>query len=205
MRLTAQYREMLSKIDTLINSNNLKFKYTQRRAVSSALFDVANEHGKALNLLFEDGLDSSGYALVRAHFETFVRASWLLNCAEENEVEKFAVKDKLVANDKRRLEFGTLLSEVECCLNWSGKLSLIKANAWKAMNSYTHGGMAQAEMRFNGSTIELKKNDKQVNECIKFSALLTVLGLCQIIDISYANGLDSDLEDLVEMANEWVF
>lgn len=205
MRLTLQYRKMLSAIDTMINSNDLSFGYTQRKAVSSALFDIANEHGKAINLLFESELDASGYALLRVHFETFVRAAWLLNCAEDNEVEKFATKDKLIANNKRKLEFGTLLSEVESHLDWYGKLSEVKNNAWKAMNSYTHGGLAQAAMRFDGATIKLQKDNATVNECIKFSALLTLLGLCQIIEIAETNGLDSDLETLFEMASEWVF
>ncbi len=73
------------------------------------------------------------------------------------------------------------------------------------MNSYTHGGLAQAAMRFDVATIELQKDNATVNECIKFSALLTLLGFCQIIEIAEANRLDSELETLFEMASEWVF
>jgi hypothetical protein len=205
MRLTSNYRKMLSEIDSLINSSDLKFDYSQRRAVSSALFDVANEHGKGINALFESDLDASGFALLRAHFETFVRATWILNCAEDREIEVFANKDKLVANDKRKLEFGTLLAEVESSLNWSVKLSKIKENSWKALNSYTHGGLFQAAKRFNGSTIELQKDDDTVNECIRFSALLTFLGFCQIIQIAEINELDNDLENLYSRVSEWLF
>lgn len=143
--------------------------------------------------------------MMRIQFETFVRACWLLNCATDSEIEKFTENDNLLADDKRNLEFGTILREVESKLDLGSTLTEIKKSSWKALNSYTHGGLHQADRRFNGLTIEQHHDPEQVDECVKFSAMLTFLGFCQMVDICENGQLDKETLELYESIKGWVF
>jgi hypothetical protein len=73
MSLLSEYRNMLAFIDPkvheLVTVNN------QRAAVAGALYDAANEHSKAICILFENQHVASAFALVRSLFETFVRGA----------------------------------------------------------------------------------------------------------------------------------
>jgi len=57
------------------------------------LFDISIDHAKSIIILCENGIFSSAYALARPMFECYVRASWLQNCATEEQISKIKEKD----------------------------------------------------------------------------------------------------------------
>ena len=143
--------------------------------------------------------------MMRIQFETFVRAAWLLHCATDKELETFTTKDKIVAEDKRQLYFGDMVSEIEKAIGLPTKLSEIKKYSWKALNSYTHGGQLQVSRRFDGTTIEAHHDPEQIDEIVKFSAMLTFLGFCEMVQLTENQDYDAITQELYDKISGWVF
>lgn len=178
---------------------------SQRSAVAGALYDVANEHAKGICTLFENHHYASGFALTRSLFETFMRAAWILHCATDMEFNTFATKDKIELENKERFTFGEMVKAVEVAKDWPDTLSGIKDDAWNALNSYAHGGQLQVTRRYDGVTIQPHHDPEQVEEIIRFSAMLTFLTFCEIAEISESEEMQGYTKDLYEQVGPWCF
>jgi hypothetical protein len=52
------------------------------------------------------------------------------------------------------------------------------------MHSYTHGGLNQVTRRIKSSTIEPVIDEKEIDELICFSELISFLSFCEMIEMS---------------------
>jgi len=187
------------KVDELVTASD------ERSAVAGALYDVANEHGKAICTLLEFPLYASAFALVRSLFETFIRGAWLLHCATDQEFETFKTKDKIELESKNKFPFGDMVKEVESKLDLPPTLSTIKNNSWKSLNSYTHGGLLQVTQRYDGRTVEPHHDLEQVDEVIGFSTLIVFIIFTEFSKISKRQEMDKHVEELYEQVSLWCF
>lgn len=203
MNLLANYRNMLAYIDP--KTDGLSMPSADRFAAAGALYDVAHEHAKGICTLLENHHFASAYALIRSLFETFVRSAWLLHCATDNEVNTFVTKDKIELDSKEKFTFGEMVKAVESAKDWPDTLSGIKCHAWKALNSYTHGGQFQVTRRYNGSTIEPHHDPEQINEIVRFSSMLAFLTFGEIIGMSNNREADKYAEELYLQISPWCF
>jgi hypothetical protein len=191
-RLLAQIDKELDGIQFISNDD--------RNRVSGALFDIVLDHAKAVIVLFESKIYPSAFALARPLFEGFVRASWLLNCATEDDIDRFIKKDKLSNS------FGKMLECVEKKKEWPETLTQAKKNVWNAMHSYTHGGLNQVSRRIKSSTIEPVVDEEEINELICFSELISFLSFTEIIEMSkVSNSKNEVLERMMESVVEGCF
>ena len=158
-----------------------------RNRVSGALFDIVLDHAKAIIVLFESKIYSSAFALARPLFEGFVRASWLLNCATDDDIDRFVKKDKF------RNSFGEMLECVEKKKEWPETLTQTKKNVWNAMHSYTHGGLNQVSRRIKSSTIEPVIDEEEIDELICFSELISFLSFCEMIEMSKVRNFKNEV------------
>jgi hypothetical protein len=204
MNLLPQFRDMLAFIDSKVDGLSMS-NTSDRNIVSGTLFDAANEHAKGICTLLEHHLYASAFALERTLFETFVRGAWLLHCATENEVNTFLHKDKIELDSKENFPFGDMITAIESTKKWPKTLSEIKSHAWNALNSYTHGGQHQVLTRYNGSTIGACHDPEQVDEVIRFSAMLTFLAFTAILDVSDTKEADKDAMKLLSQIRIWCF
>ena len=148
----------------------------RERRVLLAVFcyDVVIEHHVGVATLLSSRINGSAFALVRPIFETFVRGVWLRRCATDEQISQFV-------SDKLDLHFGQLLEEIEKLDAFrDGMLSGLKKNAWRAMNSYTHGGMQQAGRRTKGAYIEPDFPPEEIVEVIKLAGTFALLAFQQI-------------------------
>ena len=194
---------MLAFIDTKIDG--LSFEKSNRKVAAATLYDVANDHGKGICTLFENNHDVSAFSLMRVQFETLIRGAWLLHCATDLELNAFLVKDKIELESKERFYFGDMIEAVERAKDWSGKLSEIKSFSWSALNSYTHGGQYQVSRRFDGNTVEAHHDSGQLEETVRFSAMLSFLGFCEMIEITESKNNDKYTSELYTQINDWIF
>lgn len=105
------------------------------------------EHAVSAIVLFEQGLFSSGIALMRPQFESLVRGIWLLHASSDNWVDRLS--EPLTMESAKRANEGLGLAEMLKQLDAAPKapghivsqLKEYKEVAWKAMNSYAHGGL----------------------------------------------------------------
>lgn len=201
MELLPKYREMLTFIDARVDE--FASASCQRSIVAAALFDVASEHANAICTCFENKHYASGFALERVLFETFTRATWLLHCATDKEFDNFTTKDKIELESKEPFNFGDMLNDVELARDWPKTLSEIKNKAWKAFNSYTHGGQMQVTRRYDGNTIKPHYAPEQIDEAIRFSALIALLTFGEIADFSRSEQLNYSVEQLHNQIRDW--
>ena len=190
MGLLPKFKNMLAYIDQ--NVDGINTDYSERHLSAGTLFEVASCHAKGVCTLLEEHLYASAAALERILFESFIRASWFLHCASDEAVNIFLTKDKI------QHTFGELLTEVEGKLNWPGALSKIKSDIWKAMNSFTHGGYMQVVRHYDGSSIMPTYTPEEIDEMVKFSAMIAFLTYSQIIGMSNNREKDKTLEDLYD-------
>lgn len=114
-------------------------------AFQSALLSM--EHAMASMLLLQSEMEAPGMALLRPQFESLVRAFWLMYSASEAQVEKLAMP--LTEATARRGDDQPMLSEMlkrlegtpEAPAHLVVQLQAYKDITWKALNSFTHGGM----------------------------------------------------------------
>ena len=146
----------------------------RRVLLAVSCHDVVIEHHVGVATLLSSRINGSAFALVRPIFETFVRGVWLRRCATDEQISQFV-------NDKLDLHFGQLLEEIEKLDAFQdGMLSGLKKNAWRAMNSYTHGGMQQAGRRTKGAYVEPDFPPEEIVEVIKLAGTFALLAFQQI-------------------------
>jgi hypothetical protein len=137
-------------------------------------YDVVIEHHIGIATLLSSHINGSAFALIRPTFETFVRGVWLRRCATEDQISQYI-------NEKIDLRFGQLLEAIEKLDAFQdGMLSNLKKSVWRAMNSYTHGGMQQAGRRTRGAYIEPDFRPEEIVEVIKLAGTFALLAFQQI-------------------------
>jgi hypothetical protein len=203
MNILSNYRKMLEFIDE--KAHGMKTTASDRNATAGSLYDVAHEHAKGICTLLENHHYASAYALIRSLFETFVRAAWILHCATDSEVSTFVNDDKIELDSKEKFYFGDMIESVEEVKNWPNTLSGIKVHAWKALNSYTHGGQFQITRRYNGATIEPHHDSEQMDEVCRFSAMIAFLTFAEMVGMSDDPELDISSEVLYEQIRPWCY
>ncbi|WP_153147621.1 hypothetical protein [Dechloromonas sp. H13] len=153
---TAAFHERVQQhVQTLTPYPEIRFI----TAFQSGLLSL--EHAVSALLLFEQGLFSSAIALTRPQFESLVRGIWLLHAASENWVTKLS--EPLTMESAKRANEGESLAEMLKQLEANpnapagivAQLREFKEVAWKAMSSYTHGGLHPLSRTMSGYPAQL--------------------------------------------------
>lgn len=151
---------------------------TRRFLLAISAFDVVLDYFTGITASIEKRVYGSAFALVRSIFEVFVRAVWLKDCANDEELAAFE-RDEYARN------FDSILSKVEELDGFkSGALSDLKKQAWAAMNSYTHGGIHQIARRVKGNAIDPNYLDEEIVEILRMGQMFALLAFIQIVQVS---------------------
>lgn len=194
---TKQTRTILAKIDAVTNS--IEYTSSEKNNLLMALFDVSMEHSKSIVILIENGKFGSAYALTRPMLETFIRGAWVQNCASEEEIKRFAQRDKINKN------FGVLVAEVENSTQWPKVFSQIKEKLYKNLNSYTHGGNQLTARRFQDNNLVHIPDTEEINVLLRLSALISFLCFTSIAETATINNAASIAKELNEEMKEKLF
>ena len=108
---------------------------------------LSMEHATSAMLLMHADMPASAIALLRPQFESLVRAFWLMYSASETQVEKLSMP--LTLETAKRGDDLPMMAEMLKRLEASpeapkhvvAQLKAYKDVAWKALNSFTHGGI----------------------------------------------------------------
>jgi hypothetical protein len=155
--------------------DGLEIESDNARRIPGLLLDLCLEHHVGIIHLVKGRVNGSAFALIRAQFESLVRALWLHLCATPEELQMFVEKDDLSLN------FGQMIDAIEQHSDFRHKvLSGIKMQMWKAMHGYTHGGMHQIARRIKAGSIEPNYEPDEIIEVLKASGLFALMALMQI-------------------------
>lgn len=122
------------------------------------------EHHLAIFQLISDELYSPGFSLLRPQFENLVRGIWLLHAATDSWIEKF--NQPLTEESAKKGDASPNLTEMiehlkknnEAPQHIVEQLQGYKDATWKALNSYTHGGMHPLTRSIDGYPLILMYN-----------------------------------------------
>jgi hypothetical protein len=204
MNLLNNYTEMLNFVEKELDEVLITSDMPNIKAAAT-LLTVTIDHAQGIRILLDKGAYPSAAALMRVVFETYIRAMWLRECANEKQVETFINKDKVVSTEGKSIPFKSLVKAVEASHNLPAYLSEIQANVWSGLNSLTHGGNIQLARNFDGKTIRHCYDNELVNEVIEFSTMLTCLAFSGILDL--ANNKNGELvsDELLQLIEPWAF
>ena len=181
-------RSILAEIDA--NLEGIEFISDHRNDFSLPLFDISIDHAKSIIILCENGIFSSAYALARPMFECYVRASWLQNCATEEQISKIKEKDKFPLN------LGQMIKAIEAHDNMPKALSNMKSLLIKNLHSYTHGGVQLTARRYSGTNLVHKPGQDEVNGLLRMLSLIAFLSFIAIVAISKTEGKDQEIRKI---------
>jgi len=132
-----------------------------RADIASDAGVLALEHGTAVLELIDSGKPSSAFALMRPQFESLVRGMWLGYAASDSWVDKLSQPLTLAA--QKQANEGPMLAEMlkqldaapEAPAHIVGQLKDYRDVAWKALNSFNHGGIHPLTRTVTGYTPKL--------------------------------------------------
>jgi hypothetical protein len=146
-----------------------------RHQMMGGLFFQVQENASAVRILLsvQHPHYGSAAALLRPIFEMFVRALWVRDCANEQQFEHVTnpenddfvwpvlMKEMTIAVDQRG-GFNGLLTGIQ-----QGKV-------WKAMCSYSHGGLRLIARRNSAEAIESTATEEEMIEVMRFAVLMSL-------------------------------
>lgn len=181
-------RSILAEIDA--NLEGIEFIADDRNDFSLPLFDISIDHAKSIIILCENGIFSSAYALARPMFECYVRASWLQNCATEEQIAKIKEKDIFPLN------LGQMIEAIETPEDMPKALSNMKNLLIKNLHSYTHGGVQLTARRYSGTDLVHKPDKDEVDGLLRMLSLIAFLSFVAIIAITKTEGKEAEIEKI---------
>lgn len=99
-----------------------------------------------------------------------------------------------------------MLEAVEKDRQWESTLSQAKLSSWKALNSYTHGGMQIVVRRLNENFIEHNKNEDELIGILQFVCIISFLALNQMVGMSIGFNKENEfLANLLDNLCKWCF
>lgn len=204
MSLLRNYIEMLDFVekeldDVIITSSKPSIK------AASTLLGVAIDHAQGIKILLTTSAYPSASALMRVVFETYIRAMWIWKCANEEQVDIFIHRDKIISVKGKSIQFKDLVKAVEERHELPVYLSEIQANVWSGLNSLTHSGNLQLARNFDGKTIRHCYDEELVNEIIQFATMFTCFAFSGILDLSSNKDGERVSEELFELIKPWAF
>ena len=171
------------------NRGDQELPADERSMLAIGCFDVVLETQAAVAVLFTSGLNAPMFALLRVITEALVRGLWLLHCATEAELSKFK-------RGKIDLEFGELIGRVESQIGVTvPTLSNLKANAWAALNGFTHTGFVQVSRRHRPGNVGANYPESELGQS---QALSGALGLVAAGQLAAMSGSEELLEATME-------
>lgn len=204
MNLLSNYTEMLTFVEKELDEVIITTEKPNIKAAAT-LLTVTIEHAQGIRFLLDKGAYPSAASLMRVVFETYIRAMWVWECADEKQADTFINKDKVLSTEGKSIHFKDLVKAVEKSHGLPAYLSEIQANVWSGLNSLTHGGNIQLARNFDGKTIRHCYDNELVNEVIEFSTMLTCLAFSGILDL--ANNKNGELVSgkLLQLVEPWAF
>ena len=171
------------------------FPTGKRARVSFSLLHLSIEHHQSMIVLSEFGKYGSALALLRPQRDACLRGMWYLRKADEKQLDKFL-------SDKNPPGIKDLLQGIEQAPPFEqGYISSLMKQVADLLHDLTHGGLYQAAIRHNESTMSSSIEPNQLN---MFLGVSQALALVASHDIFLATG-DKERQKALILAHNKYF
>lgn len=195
-KITAGYMDIETKLIEAKNLSNWISQNVDGLAVipghknkfAAVCFSLVLDHHIAAILLIEHGRYSSAAALMRLHFDTYIRGCWLAYIANGEAVTRFE-KGKLPT-------FVKMIEALETheAFN-SGALRNMKERNWSILSDFAHSGIQQITRNLNKDFIDQSYSVHEVQEILRQTGSFALLSAAQIGVLSNNHDLVQDVND----------
>ena len=142
-----------------------------RIRMALALLDLVQELHRSTELLMRNTETGSAFTLLRATFESLVRAVWLFHSAGPTDVERYM--------DDKPPSIGTMMEALTKTPYGVWFHDMYK-RSWAAMCSYAHGGFFHASYRITPYDIQPRYPEKAQVEVMHLAGSLALLSALEI-------------------------
>ncbi len=133
----------------------------------------------SIGVLVHETLHASALALMRPTIEAYVRGSWLLYAATDDELHK-AGNDQF-ANDF----FGKIVADLEQPGRFDhGALSHLKGDTWKRLCSYTHTGYQQIGARLTPSGLGYEYDEGEILGALNLADSISLMSTIELAGLA---------------------
>ena len=176
-----------------------EFMRSPRNIAAMALFDLCHEHAESIDILCDLGRHSSSAALYRSCVEAYIRGSWVLNCASDEEVSN------TLNSNKKGKSLSTLVDElIMDSQDYSFLTRYAKSSLKNILDSLSHGKSTQIAYRFDGETIGFKNDPEVIELLVREACLFTLLSHAAIAQIAQDEAMGKKVTELLERMHKCV-
>lgn len=146
-----------------------------RRSIAAGSFDAVCEHHRAVNLLVEQRLIGSAFALLRPMYDGCVVGLWAAYVAadallEQFEAGRYTPEPHKVIKQLKQYDDGSYVETLQRVHNES----------WKVLSTYVHGGHLQVSRRNAVDFVGPNYANDEVSELLSFSNAMVVIAAMEI-------------------------
>lgn len=164
--------------------------YTTRAA--GTCFTIVRDHQAAIVHLIETGHPSPAFSLARSVHEGFIRGSWFLFCATQEQADEYLDEMKLSRLDGTELHIADLIKSLEQHPKFGHReLKEIHNSAWKALCDFAHVGGRLVNHWNSSEAIEANFTAKEVDEVLILTAVYAALAAVSMVQLA---GSESDVD-----------
>lgn len=142
------------------NTNNSQIQFDRKPGLALAVFQHALDIADGIIVLIEQNLPGVAWTLVRSLHECYVRGVWLLEHADNNQLDNF---EKGVCPTLNKLT-SLIGSEPESAGVW---IKGINDKNISVFHDLTHGGMEHVSRRITANSIEPNYSDEETVSLLK--------------------------------------
>jgi hypothetical protein len=173
------YAELVSVIQWIDeNGKVLDIVDAHRPKMAAACLDMVLEHQAAIAVLIGKRLHGSAFALLRGAIEALIRGMWIARYASVDQLQQFQ-RDEGLPGIK------TLIRNVELALGKDNAvLSVMHANQWDILCSFTHTGFRQVTRRYTGYVLSPNYPESEIVQALRFTGAVGLLAMTELATYS---------------------
>ncbi|MBY0246414.1 MAG: hypothetical protein K2Q17_02010 [Nitrospiraceae bacterium] len=167
-----------------------------RGNIAAGSFDAVREHHSSINLLMENCLYGSAFALLRPMFDGCIVGLWATYLATDELLERFEAgrytlsPQKIITQLKSRDDG-----------SYTDTLQRMYGQAWKPLSSYVHGGHLSVSRRNAATYVGPSYAVEEVSEVITFSNAMVIIAAIEIPDLT----TDPEFKDtMMQVINTYI-
>ena len=150
-----------------------------RGSIAAGSFDTVCEHHRAVNLLVQQRIFGSAFALLRAMYDGCILGLWARYVATEPllsqfEAGRYTPEPHKVLKHLKKYDDGSYVKTLE----------RVHTASWKVLSCYVHGGHLQVSRRNAIDFIGPNYADDEISELLIYSNAMAVIAAMEIPDLT---------------------